>query len=213
MSINEALFVVHRSGTVYKVKGQDLAAKFKSGDKLVVQRPGVGLRSVSKLNYVKQSDLLVAEYNGIHYKVTGLDFLNLLPPKVVNWYYHQYPLAETDPLDDGKASYLSYSSLDDKVLVSPNRIISGPAFAPTEYHSSEKLVLLFPKDDPSIDIVELNLISAFIFPQNTIRLQVTPPNGYRNHTTDLLIGIFFGSRAEFDEKISNIELPEGVTVP
>ena len=76
MSLEDALFLVDRGGSNYKVSGADIKAKLQNGDSLLVQRNGARFRYGydGTLDKIQDSDLLLAWDGTTNRRVTGENF-------------------------------------------------------------------------------------------------------------------------------------------
>ena len=92
MSLDDALFLVQRSGTLHHSKGSDIGDRMVNGDSVLVQRNGQRLRATydgSEWSTIQDSDLLLAWDGTNNRRVTGANFKTLFIPPVP-------PIAEWD---------------------------------------------------------------------------------------------------------------------
>lgn len=83
MSLDNALFLVNRSGTNYKVSGANIGSKILNGDSVLVQKGFNRFRAVygnSSWGNIGDSDLLLAWDGSNNRKVTGANFKDLFDP-------------------------------------------------------------------------------------------------------------------------------------
>ena len=102
MSLDDALFLVNRGGTKYKVSGADIRTKIQNNDSVLVQRGTNKFKATYNNGFskIQDTDLVLAYDGGSNYRVSGANFKALLQdPKVeiTKWswghspgYYHQY---------------------------------------------------------------------------------------------------------------------------
>ena len=85
MSLNDALFLVQRGEFKFKVRGDALNDKMQPDDMVLVQRGEFKFKATydgSAYTTILDDDLLLVQYEGNKFKVSGTDFLSLFgtPP-------------------------------------------------------------------------------------------------------------------------------------
>ena len=79
MSLDNALFLVNRSGVKHHVSGSSIGDKIKDGDAVLVQRGNSTFKATysNGFNNIVDNDLLLVREGGVNYHVTGANFLGL----------------------------------------------------------------------------------------------------------------------------------------
>ena len=85
MSLDNALFLVNRSGVKHHVSGSSIGDKIKDGDAVLVQRGNSKFKATYSdgFNNIVDSDLLLVRQGGVNYHVTGANFKTLFLPEPV----------------------------------------------------------------------------------------------------------------------------------
>ena len=80
MSLDDALFLVSRGGTKYKVSGADIGTKIQNNDSVLVQRGTNKFKATysNGFNKIQDTDLVLAYKGGSNYRVSGANFQALL---------------------------------------------------------------------------------------------------------------------------------------
>ena len=82
MSLDNALFLVSRGSTTYKVSGADIGTKIQNNDSVLVQRGSFKNRFKATYNngfsQIQDTDLVLAYDGGSNYRVSGANFQALL---------------------------------------------------------------------------------------------------------------------------------------
>ena len=107
MSLDDALFLVNRAGTKYKVSGTDIGTKLQNNDSVLVQRGINKFKATYNDGFDKIQDTdLVLAYDGVsHYQVSGANFKGLLQDpnavEITKWYWPAgwHPYGATIPGD------------------------------------------------------------------------------------------------------------------
>ena len=107
MSLDDALFLVNRAGTKYKVSGTDIGTKLQNNDSVLVQRGINKFKATYNDGFDKIQDTdLVLAYDGVsHYQVSGANFKGLLKDpnavEITKWYWPAgwHPYGATIPGD------------------------------------------------------------------------------------------------------------------
>ena len=101
MSLDDALFLVNRGGTKYKVSGADIGTKIQNNDSVLVQRGTNKFKATYNDGFdkIQDTDLVLAYDGGSNYRVSGANFQALLQGpevQITKWSwgsgpgYHQY---------------------------------------------------------------------------------------------------------------------------
>lgn len=83
MSLDDALFLIERGDTRYKVSGSDISSKTQDGDKILVDRDGQIFSTTSPFDKILDTDLVLSWKDDTNYKVTGANFKTLFLPEPV----------------------------------------------------------------------------------------------------------------------------------
>ena len=80
MSLDDALFLVNRGGTKYKVSGADIGTKIQNNDSVLVQRGTNKFKATYNNGFdkIQDTDLVLAYKGGSNYRVSGANFQALL---------------------------------------------------------------------------------------------------------------------------------------
>ena len=80
MSLDDALFLVNRGGTKYKVSGADIGTKIQNNDSVLVQRGTNKFKATYNDGFdkIQDTDLILAYKGGSNYRVSGANFQALL---------------------------------------------------------------------------------------------------------------------------------------
>lgn len=110
MSLSNALFLVNRGGTRYKVSGSSISSKIRNGDQVLVQR-GTSIRRATygstSWNNIQNSDLILVWDGSNSRRVSGANFKALFAPPVptANLY-----VSQSNPVPYGGYGYLNWNS-------------------------------------------------------------------------------------------------------
>ena len=107
MSLDDALFLVNRAGTKYKVSGTDIGTKLQNNDSVLVQREWRKFKATYNNGFdkIQDTDLVLAHKDGSHYQVSGANFKGLLQDpnavEITKWYWPAgwHPYGATIPGD------------------------------------------------------------------------------------------------------------------
>jgi hypothetical protein len=134
MSLDNALFLVNRSGVKHHVSGSSIGDKIKDGDAVLVQRGNSTFKATysNGFNNIVNSDLILVREGGVNYHVTGANFLGLFGrgPEIE---YFRHTLDSPFTLCPGTSERYS---LQWKVLGDTTCVIKSPTGSVFSYSTS-----------------------------------------------------------------------------